>query len=165
MARWSAIVVLALAACSRPSDDGKKLQDLPPPREVAVPPGLAIEVAVDGNPRPPITSDTLRATHPDFSDEEHRAWRIPTLVDAAAAPGAVVEASAASGPSVRFARDGGLEPVLFLTRRSELIVEALDPKEPFPRFHGRGGRLHRPGDQAPRVMSVARIAVTRPAPR
>jgi len=58
----------------------------------------------------------------------------------------------------------GLEPVLFLTRRGEVIVSALDPKQPFPRYHGQGGRLHRAGDSLPRVAPVARLAITHTTP-
>jgi hypothetical protein len=154
--------VVLLAACSRASDDRGKLQDQPPPKQGDVPPGLAIAVAVDGAAKPPITSDTLRATKPDFADAEHRAWLIPTLVAEASPVGTTIEATAPSGVSVKFTRDG-LEPVLFLDRRGSLLVEAVDPKDPFPRFHGQGARLHRPPEQAaPRVAPVSRIAITRP---
>jgi hypothetical protein len=50
--------------------------------------------------------------------------------------------------------------VLFLTRRGEVMVAAVDPKDPFPRYHGQGGRLRRGGDPMPRVAPVARLAVT-----
>jgi hypothetical protein len=58
----------------------------------------------------------------------------------------------------------GLEPVLFLTRRGEVIVAALDPKDPFPKFHGQGGRLHRAGDSMPRVASVAKLEIRKSTP-
>src|SRR6185295_2588616 len=98
------------------------------------------------------TSATLEGTKADFADPEHRAWRIPTLI-AEATPGSTVEAASPSGVAVKFAQPTpeGLEPVLFLTRRGEVIVAAVDPKDPFPRYHGQGGRLHRAGDSLPRV--------------
>jgi hypothetical protein len=165
MARWLLIVV-ALVACSRASDSGeaKKWQEAPPPKEVAVPAGLSIAVQVDGADKPPITSDVLKATNPDFLDSDHRAWRIPTLIPEAAPPGAVVEAASPSGVAVKFAHPTpeGLEPVLFLTRRGEVIVAALDPKDPFPKYHGQGSRLRRPGDSLPRVGPVAKLAITSP---
>ena len=163
MARWLLIAV-ALVACSRASEEGgaKKWQEAPPPREVEVPPGVSIAVTVDGVARPPITSDVLRATKPDFTDPDHRAWRVATLVTDATT-GAVVEASAKAGVAVKFDQPTpeGLEPVLFLTRRGEVIVQALDPKEPFPKFHGQGSRLKRPGDPSPRVLSVATLAIVK----
>jgi hypothetical protein len=165
--RWLAFA-LVVGACSRASNDRDKLQDQPPPKQVDVPAGLAIAVDVDGASRPPITADVLRAIKPDFADADRRAWLITTLVADASSPGTTVEASAPTGVSVKFAHPGanGLEPVLFLDRRSEVVVEAVDPKDPFPRFHGQGSRLHRPPEQqAPRVPQVARIAITRPASR
>ena len=44
----------------------------------------------------------------------------------------------------------------------EVIVSAIDPKDPFPRYHGQGGRLHRAGDSMPRVVPVAKLAITHP---
>src|SRR5574338_793291 len=152
MVRWLVIVV-ALAACSRASDSGeaKKWQEVPPPKEVAVPAGLSISITVDGTELPSITSKTLEATKPDFLDSEHRAWRIPTLVSQAAPEGTTIEAASPNGVAVKFAHPGpdGLEPVLFLTRRGEGIVAAVDPKDPFPKYHGQGSRLKRPGDTMP----------------
>jgi len=163
MRSWA--LVLVAVACGRASDDRDKLQDQPPPKQVDVPSGLAIAVDVDGAARAPITSDQLRATKPDFADAERRAWLVATLVADASAPGTTIEASAPTGVSIKFARPGpeGHEPVLFLDRRSHVIVEAVDPKDPFPRFHGQGARLHRPPEQLPRVQAVTKLAITRPA--
>jgi hypothetical protein len=163
MARWLLIAV-ALVACSRASDEGsaKKWQEAPPPKEVRVPSGLSITVTVDGAEKQPITSDVLKETKPDFSDDDHRAWRIPTLVTEAAPSGSTIEATSPSGVSVKFALPTaeGLEPVLFLTRRGEVIVAAIDPKDPFPRYHGQGSRLRRPGDSMPRVQPVTKLAIS-----
>ncbi|HEY5950638.1 MAG TPA: hypothetical protein VIV40_34335 [Kofleriaceae bacterium] len=165
MARWL-VIVLAVAACSRASTEGeaKKWQESPPPKELAVPTGLSIAVQVDGADKPPITSAVLEATKPDFSDDDHRAWKVPTLIAEAAPNGSFVEASAPSGVAVKFAHPtaDGLEPVLFLTRRGEVIVAALDPKDPFPKYHGQGSRLRRPGDSTPRVAPVTKLAITTP---
>lgn len=163
MARWL-LIVITLVACSRASDEGsaKKWQEVPPPKGVTVPSGLSIAVTVDGTERPPITSDVLAKTKPDFIDDDHRAWRIPTLVAEAAPAGAVVEAASPTGVAVKFAHPTpeGLEPVLFLTRRGDVIVAALDPKDPFPRYHGQGSRLRRPGDAMPRVAPVSKLAIS-----
>jgi len=156
--------VLALAAaCSKasPEADKKLIQESPPPNEVSVPAGLSISVEFNGAARAPITSDTLKATKPDYADDEHRAWRIPTLVADAAVNGTTIEASSSSGVAVKFAHPtpDGLEPVLFLTRRGEVMVAALDPKDPFPKYHGQGSRLKRPGDSMPRVAPVTKLAI------
>lgn len=167
MVRWLAALGLAVA-CSRASQEGEAKQWATPPpgKEIAVPADLHIEVAVDGRAVPPITGERLRAARPDFVDEDHKAWRIPTLVAEAATAGATIEAVSGTGVSVKFAHStaDGLEPVLFLTRRGDVIVAALDPKDPFPRYHGQGGRLRRAGDPMPRVSPVARLEITHTRP-
>jgi hypothetical protein len=137
------------------------LQDQVPPAKIEAPDGLSIAVAVDGGERAPITAATLRDTRPDFANDERRAWLIPTLVGGAA-PGATIEASGPTGVSVTITHptSDGLEPALILTRRGDVLVSAIDPKDPFPRYHGQGGRLHRPGDGQPRLSPVAKLAVT-----
>lgn len=163
MVRWLLIAAVLAVACSKASNEGdkKQWQEAPPPKEVSVPAGLSIAVEVDGAAKPAITSDVLQKTKPDFLTAEHRAWRIPTLVTEAAASGTIVEASSPSGVAVKFTHPtpDGLEPVLFLTRRGEVIVAALDPKDPFPRYHGQGSRLRRPGDTMPRVAPVSKLSI------
>lgn len=167
MARWLLIAAL-VAACSKASTESEKKQwqESPPLKDLSVPAGVSIAVDVDGAAKPPITSEVLVATKPDFVDADHRAWRIPTLVADAAPPGSIVEASGPTGVAVKFARPtpDGREPVLFLTRRGEMIVAALDPKDPFPGYHGQGSRLRRPGDSMPRVAPVTRLSITHPTP-
>jgi hypothetical protein len=159
------VVVAAVAiACSKASNESQTRQwpEPPPGKEVPIPATLEIAVTVDGTDKPAITATTLRGARPDYSDAERKAWKIPTLVGEAEPPG-VVEATSPTGVSVKFAHPtpDGLEPVLFLTRRGEIIVAALDPKDPFPRYHGQGGRLHRSGDQLPRVAPVSKLHITR----
>lgn len=164
MTRW--LFVLALAACSKASEssEAKKLQVSAPPRDVAVPSQLVIEVEADGARKPPIVARTLTDTKPDFTDDDRKAWLIPTLVAEAAKPGSVVEATALSGVSVKITNPtaDGFVPVLFLTRRGEVIASAVDPKHPFPSYHGQGGRLHRAGDSQPRVVPVVKLSITHP---
>lgn len=164
MRRTLLIALLVAAGCSRASNEGeaKQWQEQPPPKDVSVPAGLSIGVTVNGGEHAPITSVMLENMKPDFVDTERRAWRIQTLVSDAT-QGATVEASSPTGVAVKFANPTpeGLEPVLFLTRRGEVIVAALDPKDPFPRYHGQGARLHRPGDTMPRVAPVTKLAITK----
>ena len=159
----SLVVLGGPAACSRASDEGetKQWSKQPPGTDVPVPATLSIELKIDGAAKPPITAETLRAARPDFADEDRKAWLLPTLVPEAAPEGTTVEALSLAGVSVKFTHPTaeGLEPVLFLTRRGEVIVSAIDPKQPFPRYHGQGGRLHRTGDPMPHVSPVARIEI------
>ena len=165
--RRAVFAIFALAvACGKPSEEGEAKQwpKEQPPADVAIPADLSIVVVVDDQPRAPITADVLRRTKPDFVDAERKAWRITTLVGAL--PTGTVEAASPNGISVKFQHPTpeGLEPVLFLTRRGEVIVSALDPKDPFPRFHGQGGRLARKGDPLPHVSSVAKLEIKRSTP-
>jgi hypothetical protein len=162
------LVALAVAGwspgCSKATDEApaKKWQAQPPFKEMAPPADLAIAVVVDGADRPAITAITLDQK-PDFEDSERKAWLIAHLVPEAAPPGTVIEASSPTGVSLKLAHPTpeGLEPVLFLTRRGEIVVSTVDPKEPFPAYHGKGGRLHRAGDSMPRLTPVAKLAITR----
>ncbi len=165
MRRWLILVVagaLAAPGCSRASDDSKAQtwQQPPPPRAVEIPADLSIDVTVDGSAKAAITAATLTAKTADYADSERKAWRISGLVPEAAGSASIVEATTPAGVAVKYPHVDGAEPVLYLTRRGELAVAALDPHDPFPRFHGQGGRLRRPGDQEPHVMPVAHIAVT-----
>lgn len=156
-----------LVACSKPSQESEAKQwPTPlPTSTVKVPATLSIAVTVDGESKPAITADTLNGAKPDFADDDRKAWRIATLVADATSAGSV-EASSPSGISIKFQHPTpqGFEPVLYLTRRGEVIVAALDPKDPFPGHHGQGGRLQRPGDAMPHVKPVARLDIKRSTP-
>src|SRR5580704_11421244 len=165
--RRTLVAMTVVLACSKPSDENaaKRWQEPPPPPEIVVPEGVSIAVDVDGSAASPITSAALTTAKPDFTDPEHRAWLVTTLVPAAAPPGTMIEATSPSGVSVKLAHPmgDGLEPVVYLTRRGEVIVAALDPKQPFPPYHGQGGRLHRAGDSLPHIAQVAKLVITRPS--
>ncbi|HEY1556488.1 MAG TPA: hypothetical protein VGF94_16750 [Kofleriaceae bacterium] len=159
------MVACALAACSHGSDDSaKQWQSSPPPPKIEVPAEVSIAVEVNGQGRAPITTDTLKAAKPDFEDVEHRVWLVTTLVPEAARSSAAIAATSPTGMSMTLGRPApdGFEPALFLSRRGELKVAAIDPKDPFPKWHGQGGRLRRPGDSMPHVGPVAKLSITTP---
>ena len=174
MRRWASVLALVAVvgagagACSRASDEveTKQWADKPPPKDMPPPADLAIAIKVNGEAKGTINAKTMTTAKPDFADAERTMWLISTLVPDAAPKGSTVEAVSSAGVSVKFERPSaaGLEPVLFLTRRGEVIVSAVDPKDPFPRYHGQGGRLHRAGDSLPRVGPVARLEITRSKP-
>lgn len=169
MARWLLVALaLASAACSRASDEAETKQwaDKAPPKDMPPPADLSIAIKVDGAEKGAITAQTLKTAKPDFADAERSAWLITTLVPDAGGAGTVIEAVSPAGVSLKFDRPAatGLEPVLYLTRRGEVIVSVVDPKDPFPRFHGQGGRLHRAGDSLPHVGPVARLEITKSKP-
>ena len=161
-----AIAVL-IAGCAKASDDAaaKRAPAVAPPGEVSIPPGLALSVTINGSAAPPIDAARLAASTPAFADAERRAWRVAQLVPEAA--GAAIEARAGSGVSIRLeapSADTHVEPVLFLTRRGDVVVSLVDPADPFPDYHGQGGRLRRQGDPLPRLSGVTSIAIVRPPP-
>jgi len=170
------IVVAAAAAlagaCSKAGDESqaRRAPIAPPPPTVHVPADLHIPVTVDGKEAAAITAASLQKLEPDFADEEHRAWRLVRLVPAFDRDGAVLEARGHAGVSLRLDRPASaeaLQPVLFLTRRGDVIVSVLDPTNPFPGFHGQGGRLRRAGDPQPRIQPVTALEVVdeaKPAP-
>jgi hypothetical protein len=158
----------AAAACGKATDESEMhgWQEDPPPADkpVEVPAALSIGVTIDHLPKPTITADTLRAAVPDFADAERRAWRISKLIGDSGSD-VIVEAVTPTGLTLKFPKPiPTLEPVLYLTRRGEVVVAALDPNNPFPGYHGHGGRLHRAGDSIPRLAPVARLDVTHAAP-
>ena len=56
----------------------------------------------------------------------------------------------------------GLVAVIMVSRRGDVIATMVDEKEPFPRFHGQGGRLGRPpGEPLPRVPKVQKLRIVR----
>lgn len=169
---WVACLVAAVVVaggCAKAGDEAgaKRSPVSPPPPVVPVPADLRIEVTVDGVAAEPITAASLNAIEPDFADEDRRAWRLTTLLAPLAQPGASVEAIGRDGVGVHMpptATPGASEPVLFLTRRGDVVASAVTPDDPFPDFHGEGGRLRRPGDIRPRVSPVLALRVaTRPA--
>jgi hypothetical protein len=166
--RWLVAVVafatLGLAGCAKASEEqkGKRTPLTPPPAQVEIPAALSIDVTVDGAPAPPLTGDKLRATKPDFADPERQAWKLTTLLPELDRPGAAVEATGPTGVVVRLERPAtptAMDPVLFLTRRGDVVVALVDPANPFPDYHGQGGRLRRPGDPLTRLSPVSRLAV------
>ncbi len=155
--------LLLLAACSKAGEEesGKRAPIAPPPQVIEIPQGLSIPVEVDGVAAAPITRATLDGVKPDFADSERRAWRLTRIV-----PGftgeAVLEAVGRDGVAVSMQRPLGADdpqPVLFFTRRGEVVATQVRPEDPFPQFHGQGGRLRRPGDTTPRVSPVVALRV------
>ncbi len=160
--------LLFSVACSKPGDEtaAKRSPMAPPPPATALPAELSIPVEVDGATAEPITGERLSSLEPDFADAERRAWRLTRLIPAYDRDGATIEAFNDSGVAIAMARPRSAtepQPVLFFTRRGDVVAAVVDPAEPFPYYHGQGGRLRRPGDPLPRISPVARLRVSGPA--
>jgi len=167
MMRWL-VVLCVVSGCSRASREGEAKQWAAPPpdKDIRIPTSLHIAIMVDGAARGALTADTLSGIKPGFADDEHKAWLIAALVPEARRSGSVVEVVSNAGITIKFTypTPNGLEPAIFLTRRSDVIVVALDPRDPFPRYHGQGGQLRRAGDPMPHISEVARIEISRSTP-
>lgn len=134
----------------------------PPAASAEVKSALRIEVEIDGIAAAPIDAAKLNATKPDYQTEEHRAWQIATLLGPAAErENAMIAATDDKGVTVKMPRRAGAAvPVLAVNRRGDVMLEMLSPDEPFPGYHGRGGRLNRPGDALPRLAGITKIGIT-----
>lgn len=168
LARGLCLLVL-LAACSRADEEqagARRSPSLPPPPTAELPAGIDIPVTLDGAPAEALTTARLAALPPDFADADRRAWRLTRVLPGFAA-GATVDAISREDVAVAMkapSSEADLQPVLFVTRRGDVVATLLDPADPFPDFHGQGGRLRRPGDTTPRVSPVVRLQVRRAVP-
>lgn len=126
-----------------------------------------IEVDIAGSVHV-IDDAALRATEPDHRDQDRRAWRVEALLGGKAMPvPATLEAWGTDGQVARF--EGGLrdargrEAVLARNRRGEIVLAYVAPGDPFPAFHGGGGKRGKPPHDAVIVRGVSRLRLT-PAP-
>ena len=161
IASWCALFI-ALASCTKASEstDAKRTPKPPPAPSAESAPAISIAVEIDGAAAPAIDSAKLASTPPDFKDDEHRAWKLSTLLANTNRPGMVFAVTGEQGVTIvlRSPRNPGDPlPGAMLNRRGELFVTLVDPAQPFPAYHGQGGRLARPGDPSARVGGVTKI--------
>jgi len=162
--RTELLALLLAFGCSKTEpNEGKRVpQAPPPPGGASASPSLSITVAVDGQPRAPITSATLMSIAPDWSDAQRKAWRIARLVNVEPSMRVTFAVTGARDVTIEMPAESSehkLVPVLLLSQRGLVVAEFVDPAEPFPAFHGEGGRLGRPPDPTPRVQNVTKIEV------
>jgi len=128
---------------------------------------LQIRVELDGQALPTIDAGRLSAT-PDLEDEHRRAWKLVRIVpELADARQLVVEHS--DRQRVVLPLDGDARAAaniaLVLNRKGEVVLAALNPADPFPAFHGRGGNRGRaPGEERIRDLEWLRLR-SRPSAR
>jgi hypothetical protein len=125
-----------------------------------VPANISIPVTVEGGePGATIDSAWLGSREPDFRDaEDQRAWRVGALVPAAEAPGALLEVQSADGPATELRTGPQAVAVVTFNKSGQPVVQLIDPTQPFPSFHGRGGNRGRSGSDE-RVRAVTGIRV------
>lgn len=160
---WACAALLALGACTKASEstDAKRTPKPPPaPASAENSAAISIAVEIDGAPAPLLDSAKLASTAPDFKDEEHRAWKLSTLLANTNRPGMAFAVSGDQGVTIVLRspkNPGDPFPAAMLNRRGELFATLIDPAQPFPAYHGQGGRLARPGDPSARIGGVTKI--------
>ena len=158
------ILVMALFACQKASEERREMPKLPPPPQPRVAASLKIAVEVDGSAAGAIDADKLAKTTPDFTDGEHKAWRFSTLLGLPIAPGTSIAVTGAQNVTITLKQPPSTkdpQPVLTESRRGEIVAALISPDDPFPAFHGQGRRLARPMDPLPRIAGVTKISVKR----
>jgi hypothetical protein len=157
-----AATLLASWGCDEGApNEAKRMPKPPPPEDAGV--AVAIAVSIDGKPAASIDTAKLDGIKPDFQDEERRAWRFSSLLGARMeASATVVKVTGEKGIVLelpRAASSTSPEPVLMVSRRGEVMAAMIEPENPFPQYHGRGGRLGRRGDPLPRIAGVTAVDV------
>lgn len=157
-----ALFVLGLQpACrgSTPNEERKLPQLNPGPFQIPV--ALRIPVIVDGVSQNAIDAAKLQARPPDYRDDEHHAWRLDRLLAAEIrTEKARVSGIQSTGAAIVVQLPAERPvPVLVVNRRGQVLLTLVDPSDPFPRFHGQGGRLARPGQQNLQAV-IERIEIT-----
>lgn len=141
------IIALLLVGCrgDTPNEERKLPQLHPGPFQI--PKDLSIPVLVDDTPGTAIDAARLESRPADYQDDERHAWRIDRLFAAELRTGrARISGVQEVGASLVFEVPGDKSvPVLLVNRRGQALLTIVDPVDPFPRFHGQGGRLARPG--------------------
>jgi hypothetical protein len=162
---WLAVALGFACGCAKAGDESqaKRAPGPPPPPGVEIPAALSVPVEVHGKPAAPIDAARLAATAPDFVDDDHRAWRLTALLaQELRGADAAIEAVGSDGVAISLPTSsvaGSAQPALVLTRRGKVAAAMIDPAEPFPAYHGQGGRLKRRGDPLPRIEPLRLLRV------
>ena len=154
---------LAWSGCDRDAPNrGRQMPRLAPAPATRVPESLHIEVRRSGKRRALIDAAALRGKKADFVADDRHAWRLRSLLgfdDTEALRFAITNRQGVSVSLHDPGKGGKPVAVMMLTRRSEVVMTMVDPQEPFPPYHGWGGRLGRSNTPYPRITEVQRIEV------
>jgi hypothetical protein len=157
------LLCLLCLGCNKPSEETKTKQMPMPPPPPSAEAATNIGVDIDGAASAAIDNARLSQLKPDFQNEERRAWKLSTLLGGAVErEGAAVAVKGEKGLELvvrQPKKKGDPIPVLALSRRGETLVAMVDEGDPFPAYHGHGGRLNRQGDPLPRIGGVTHMRV------
>ena len=142
-------------------NEARRMPKPPPPEQGTQTQIGSVAVSVDGELQAAINGATLDALPADYTSDDRRAWRFSTLLgERTREPGRVIAVTGEKGLVLELpmpsAADAA-EPVLVVSRRGDVMAAMVEPGEPFPAYHGRGGRLGRRGDPLPRIAGVTKI--------
>jgi len=90
------MMLIALLACTKASEStDAKRSPKPPPGPASSEPSSTLSIAteIDGAPAAAIDSARLNATNPDFKNDEHRAWKLTSLLPNTNRPGVALPES------------------------------------------------------------------------
>jgi hypothetical protein len=155
LTRWSLLVSLALAVV--PSIAGCEGCSTAEP---TVPAGISVAVNIGGSESVAIDSAALQASKPDFESDDHRAWRLTSLLGERFQPKTMaVELEDEDGRRTMLRRAGAAQSkvvVVVVNRAGSPTVALVAADKPFPAHHGRGGNRGKAGNKG-RVKNVKRI--------
>src|ERR1019366_7239690 len=99
VARMMLIAVLSLSCTKASESTDAKRTPKPPPGPASSEPNsdLSIAVEIDGTPAAAIDSAKLNSTNPDFKNDEHRAWKLTSLLPNTNRPGMVFAVTGEQG--------------------------------------------------------------------
>jgi hypothetical protein len=161
MRSWLVTVSLLLCCDASEPNEARRMPKPPPPEQGSATQIGEVSVTVDGEPQASISGTTLDALPADYTSEDRRAWRFSTLLGAKALePGRVIAVTGEKGLVLELPmpnQANAPEPVLVVSRRGDVMAAMVEPGEPFPAYHGRGGRLGRRGDPLPRIAGVTKL--------
>jgi len=126
------------------------------------PPDVVLEIAPNAEGGPVQTLPLDPGLAPTFQAGNLRAWSLEAVFGAAGR-GTGVRLEVYDGADVRtlidtpFHAEGGRVWVLRSNRKGEAQLSLVDPADPLPEFHGRGGNRGRSGDSTQRIHDVRRL--------
>ena len=157
------LTVLAVGCGKSEPNEGKRMPKAPPPPAAKVPADFRIAVEIDGAEVPPIDGARLEATPPTYEDKGKRAWRLDSLLGPAASQeDHVIAVTGEKEMTIVMKAPKKADdqvPVLMANLRGDVVAALVEPDDPFPPYHGQGGRLQRKGDPLPRMAGVSKIRV------
>lgn len=157
--KFGFLLLFFALGCKKPSES-VETKPLPKPEPTATPAPAKGTIALQnhGKGHRLLDGTQLSTMKPDYEDEEHRAFKLERFFPDAGAD----EYSVTGEKGVRVVlpvphKPEDPIPVLAINRKGDVVASMLSGSAPFPEYHGKGGRLSRPGDPLPHLVGVTRV--------